>query len=66
VLSSGDDLLEVGADGTAIAAPGASAVEQTAAMLERGVALPAQSVAQTKALSSCRPVGDRQEFLKTR
>ena len=44
VLASVGNLLEVGADGTAIAAPGASAVEKTAAAFERGVVLPAQPV----------------------
>jgi hypothetical protein len=42
VLASVDDLLEVGVDGTATAAPGASAAEETAGTLDRGVAISAQ------------------------
>jgi hypothetical protein len=42
VLASVDDLWEVGVDGTATAAPNASAAEETAATFERGVALPAR------------------------
>ncbi|HWD92065.1 MAG TPA: hypothetical protein VG938_06920 [Verrucomicrobiae bacterium] len=43
VLIRVDDLLEVGADGTATAAPDASAAEETAGTLERGVAISASS-----------------------
>ena len=39
VLASVDDLLEVGVDGTAIAAPGALAADEAAPALERGLAL---------------------------
>ncbi|HEY2083283.1 MAG TPA: hypothetical protein VGI88_10895 [Verrucomicrobiae bacterium] len=51
VLASVDDLLEVGVDGTAIAAPGALAAEEAAPALERGVAMTSSSF-QSNNLSS--------------
>jgi hypothetical protein len=52
VLTSMDDLLEVGVDGTAIATPGALAAEQAAPALERGVVMTSSSF-QANKLSSC-------------